>query len=87
MSTDYRVVLIDDFDWTYVGYSKDNLLSDVRSLGWDVEASLVGMVVCTTRWHPEEDCRRLLQGGKYGAAYFQEVCSETLQEIHLRRRL
>jgi hypothetical protein len=49
MSTNYRFIIFDDFDWGYVGFSHEKVVKDiVATVSPDVQVSLYGLIIIET---------------------------------------
>ena len=79
MSTNYRLLLLDDFDWDYVGNTKKDTISTIISKNLEIEASLYCLIILNVgkAYYPDiiEDLEK--EGVSIDACYYQEDnCSE-----------
>ena len=85
MSDDYRTLLVDEFDWAYCDMCKDAVLGEVERRGFEVEASLYGMLILESRWHPEHELRRARAAGVvWDSAYCQRLGGSSLDLLDIR---
>lgn len=69
MATTYTLVLMDEYDWSYFGITKDDCKSIVSDCGYYVKASTdYFMIVDCGRTPPEMACKALLY-----AKFFYDV--------------
>jgi hypothetical protein len=84
MSDDYRTLLVDEFDWAYCGTCKDDVIGKVKAHGFEVEASLYGLLILASRWHPEHELLRMRAAGiVWDSAYYQRLGGASLERLEL----
>lgn len=85
MATDYRVILLDEFDWEYVGHSKTMTVATLEKAGFEKVAEAYGLLVLECRWHPQDELIKLNnpRGITYDQAYIQVIPSGELKRIDI----
>ena len=85
MATDYRVILLDEFDWEYMNHNKDMARTVLKDAKFEETASAYGMLVLECRFHPQSVLTKLNNPRNvlWDRAYIQETPNGGLREMDL----
>lgn len=84
MAIEYKLILIDEFDWDYADNKKQHYKDIVKLCGFDIAGGAdYLMIVRCYRTLPSAALNKLLQEGiVFDSAYYRQDNSTTLKKIY-----
>jgi ABC-type hemin transport system substrate-binding protein len=79
MASEYRIVLLDEFDWNYQNITKQDAIEIIKSLDFEIEAQAPYMLVIgCSRTPPATAISMLWQAGLRFDAVYEQKDNDTL---------